>query len=91
MSYFLHDPDSGPLDYSVDFTSWLSSGDTVSTVSWSVSPSGPTLSSPSLSGAVATTKVTGGTLGDVYRLTARATSANGLIDDRSMELRTGQQ
>lgn len=89
--YFLHDPDAGPLDYSVDFTNWLASGDSISTVTWAILPTGPTLSSPSLVAAVATTNVTGGTLGEVYRLTASATSANGIVDDRSIILRAGHQ
>jgi len=89
--YFLHDPDAGPIDYSVDFTSWLASGDTVSTVVWSVFPTGPTLTSPSLVVALATTEVDGGTLGATYRLTASVTSANGIVDDRSVVLRVGQQ
>ena len=91
MTIFLHDPDAGPLDYSIDFTSWLSSGDSVSNVAWSVFPLGPTLSDPVLAGAVATTKVTGGTIGNQYRLTAHVTTVNGLVDDRSITVRDGQQ
>jgi len=91
MSYFLHDPDAGPIDYSVDFTNWLASGDTVSTVIWSVFPVGPTLGTKSLAGAIATQNISGGTLGAVYRLTASATSTNGIVDDRSITLRVGHQ
>jgi len=90
MSYLAHDPDSGPLDYSVHFTAWLSDGDSVANVAWSIFPLGPTLSAPSLVGAVATTKLTGGLMGEQYRLTARVTTANGLVDDRSIMLRVGQ-
>jgi len=89
--YLAHDPDSGPLDYSVDFTAWLVSGDSVSSVAWSVFPTGPTLSGESLSAAVAAVKVSGGTLGKQYRLTARVTTVNGLVDDRSVILRVGHR
>jgi len=89
--YFLHDPDAGPIDYSVDFTGWLDGGDSVSSVVWSVFPIGPTLGTKSLAGAVATQNVSGGTLGASYRLTASVTSTNGVVDDRSIVLRVGQQ
>lgn len=88
--YQPHDPDAGPLDYSIDFTNWLSSGDTIDSVAWSINPTGPTLASDSESDGVATIQVDGGTLGYVYRLTATATSAAGLVDDRSIVLRCGQ-
>ena len=90
MSYFAHDPDAGPIDYSVDFTSWLSAGDTVSSVVWSTTPTGLTLSSPTLATPLATTNVDGGTLGEVYRVTCRATSVDGVVDDRSIILRCVQ-
>lgn len=89
MSYFLHDPDAGPLDYSIDFTDWLAGSDTVSTVDWSIFPIGPTLGSKSLSGAVATQNVSGGMLGATYRLTASVTSESGIVDDRSIVLEVG--
>lgn len=89
--YFLHDPDAGPIDYSIDFTDWLPGSDTVSTAVWSVFPDGPTLSDPSLATPVATTKVSGGTLGKSYRLTAHVTSSSGIVDDRSVELVVGHQ
>ena len=89
MSWFLHDPDAGPLDYSIDFTDWLSGSDTVSTAVWSIFPTGPTLTDPSLATPVATTKVSGGTIGQTYRLTAHVTSSSGIVDDRSIVLEVG--
>lgn len=89
--YFAHDPDAGPIDYTVDFTSWLTAGDTVASVAWSSVPTGLTLSSPTLAAAVASTNVDGGVLGSVYRVTARVTSTNGVIDDRSIILRCVHQ
>lgn len=91
MSYLPHDPDAGPLDYSVDFASWLSTGDTVASVAWSIYPLGPTITVGTLAGSIGTTTVDGGVLGDVHRLTARVTSTNGLVDDRSIVLRVGNQ
>lgn len=89
--YFAHDPDAGPLDYNVDFTDWLSTGDTVASVAWSSTPTGLTLSSDTETDGVATIYVDGGTLGNVYRVTARATTTNGVVDDRSIILRCVHQ
>jgi hypothetical protein len=66
MNYFAHDPDAGPLHYNIEFTSWLKIGDAISTIVWSSSPSGLTLSNQSLTAAVATIEVTGGVLGSLY-------------------------
>ena len=85
-----HDPNAGPLDYSIDFSNWLSGSDTISAVEWSILPTGPDLTDDSISGGVVYTKVSGGTNGYVYRLTAHVTSANDLEDDRSIILRCGQ-
>ncbi|WP_339862355.1 hypothetical protein [Paremcibacter congregatus] len=87
--FYAHDPDAGPLDYSIDFTDWLTAGDSVASVAWAIYPLGPTLSGQSLAAAVATVKISGGTLGGQYRVTASVTTANGLVDDRSIIIRCG--
>ena len=88
--FFAHDPDAGPLDYTIDFTSWLSTDDTVDTVEWSAVPTGLTLSDESETDGVATVRVTGGVRGYKYRLTAHVTSTAGLEDDKSVILVMGQ-
>lgn len=88
--FYAHDPDAGPLDYSIDFTGWLTAGDSVATVAWAVYPLGPALSGQSLASNVATVNISGGTMGAQYRVTASVTTANGLIDDRSIIIRCGQ-
>ena len=91
---FLHDPDSGPLDYSIDFGPWLADGDSVDSADWSIFPDNddsPTLSGKTKSGAIVTTNVTGGALGSVYTITARVVTTAGLTDDRSITIRVGQQ
>ena len=89
--YFAHDPDAGPLDYSIDFTNWLSGVETVASVVWSSSPSGLTLTNETLATPVASLHIDGGVLGSVYRVTARATSSGGVVDDRSIILRCVHQ
>ena len=89
--YFAHDPDAGPIDYSIDFNAWLSDGDTVSSIAWSSSPTGLTLTDSTVASGVASINVDGGVLGNLYRVTARVTSTNGIVDDRSIVLRCGHQ
>lgn len=74
------------LDYSLDWTSWLA-GDTISTATWAITPTGPTLSSPSVAGAVATTLVAGVAFATIYRLTCTVVTGMGRTSDRSITIR----
>lgn len=64
---FIKDP-SDIVDYSIDWTDLLASGETISSSNWTVD-TGPTLSGPVLATPVATTTVTGGSAFSVYMLT----------------------
>lgn len=88
--FYAHDPDAGPLDYSIDFTNWLSEGDGVSSISWSSYPTGLTLENASETDDIASIQITGGTLGYRYRVTAHVTTDNGIENDRSIILMVGQ-
>ena len=95
MSYLLHDPDSGPVPYSVDFTDVLPTGDSLSSVSWSVVPSETgglaTTGASSESGDVSTQSLDAGIVGNVYRVTARATTSDGNVLDKSITIRVGEK
>jgi hypothetical protein len=56
-----------------------SNNDTVSNASWSISPTGPTVSSPTNSGASSTVFVSGVTLGVSYSLSVLLTGATTAI------------
>lgn len=79
------DPDA-VLDYSVDWETWLPSGDTLSASDWAVS--GPdsdlVVDSDANSTTAATVWLSGGTLGVTYTVTNRITTAEGRTDDRSI-------
>ena len=77
------------LDYSVDWGDWLDAGDTIASTEWIV-PDGLTSDAESLTGAVATIRLAGGTVGQRYAITCRATSAAGLVDDRTIRIRIAQ-
>lgn len=80
--YFYKDPDA-ELDYSVDWSSWLASGEVISTSSWTVED-GLTEASGSKTDSVATVWVSGGTVGQVYRLTNQIVTSSGRTDERSV-------
>jgi len=86
LPQILKDPNAS-LDYRIDWSDWLGT-DTISTSTWTVSPAGGlTLGSSSVAAKTATTFLSGGTAGQVVRVTNRITTAIGRIDDRSFNVR----
>lgn len=81
---FTKDPDA-VLDYQLDWSEWLATGDTISASAWVV-PTGLTLDSDSNTTTKATAVLSGGDLGVTYIVTNRITTVNGLITDRSIEI-----
>lgn len=87
MSRFsaLKDPDS-TVDYQIDWSQWLGGSDTILTSTWQV-PTGLTYESDSRTTTTTTVWVSGGTVGAVYPLTCRVTTAQGRITDRTIHVR----
>lgn len=71
------------LDFTEDYTSWLSSGDTISTSSWVVT-SGLTKITDSKTSTMATVWLSGGTNGEAYLVTNRIVTTGGRTEDRSI-------
>lgn len=67
LETFEKDPDDA-LNYGFDWNTWLPSGDTIATSTWSVTP-GITNTGSTNSGGQTTTKISGGTLGQMYLAT----------------------
>lgn len=84
VGQFVHDPDA-VLDYSIEWRSWLPTGDSISSASWTV-PSPLVLVAESLSGSRATVWVSGGVVGGDHRITCHVVTAEGREDDRSIRL-----
>lgn len=84
MKSWKKDPDS-KLDYTVDWTSWLTCGETISTSSWVVE-TGVTQVSTANTNYAATIWLSGGTAGNEYTVTNRITTSAGRIEDRSFVL-----
>lgn len=83
----LKDPDA-VLDYSFDWTDWLA-GDTIS--SYTVTVSGVTKNSDARVGAVVTTWLSGGTLGQIASATCGIVTAGARTENRTIYLRIRQR
>lgn len=85
MATFKKDPNA-TLDYTFDWSLWLTPiADTITSVTW-VLTSGLTQVSASNTTTTATAFISGGALDAVEELTCRITTAGGRIDDRTIQL-----
>lgn len=83
---FKKDPNA-VLDYTVDWSAWLSPlADTITTVTWVVSDA-MTVVSQSETTTVATVFLSGGVEGTTETVTCRVATAGGRTDDRSITLK----
>lgn len=78
------DPDE-VLDYSIDWSSWLNTGDSVSSAVWVVE-AGLTKDSDSINGSITSVIVSGGTSGQDYKATCTMTTTNGLVGERCLTI-----
>lgn len=68
------------LDFDISYATVLAGrSDTITGVTVEVTPSGLTLGTPTITGSVAKVKVSGGTTGVTYKVTALATSSATLV------------
>jgi len=92
IATYIKDPQAR-LDYSITWSAWLATGDTVSSVAWAIESGDGALTigsgsyAPSVAGAVSTVWLEGGTVDTDYTVRARVTTAAGRIDDRTMLVR----
>jgi len=78
-------------DYLLDWSTYLAGADTISSASWSVSPSGPTIATSSNTTTTTTARVSGGTAGTEYTLTCHVVLASGQEDERSITIQVQDQ
>ena len=84
-AYIEKDP-YAQLDYSLDFSNYLPTGDTISTVTVTAA-SGITVVSNSNTDTVATAIISGGTAGTIYNVEFKITTANALQDSRNFRIK----
>lgn len=89
MDPYLKDP-GALLDYTRDWTAWLSAGETISTSQWIV-PAGLTLENQTNTTTKATVWLSGGTVRTLYQITNRITTNQGRTDDRSIWIYVTEQ
>jgi len=81
---FIKDPNA-VLDYSIDWSSWLATGETITVSTWTVSI-GITVDSNNFSGTDTVVWLSGGTAGSDYEGTNHITTSVGREDDRTITL-----
>ena len=81
MMTFTKDPNA-VLDYSVEWSKWLA-GDQIATSEWSASDSSLETADDSITATRTTVWLSGGTVGQLYTVTNRITTAGGRTDERS--------
>ena len=88
---FLKDPDAR-LDYQFDWSRWLQLGEQVTVATVVSDKVGLTVEAPpTIAGSTVTAWISGGALGESYRVTCHATTNQGRIDDRSILIEIGQR
>ena len=93
MAIYLKDPSSS-VDYSIDWAAWLEEPETIASTTWSINPSGilaPTLGTEGASDTTRSIFVSGGTVGQRYRLTCRIQTDAGRTVDRSLTIRIAER
>lgn len=85
MQVYRKDPDA-TLDYMVDWSSWMVSGDSIVSSTWIV-PVGIVKASDSYTSTTATVWLSGGAVGSEYSVTNRVVTTQGRIDDRTIVIR----
>lgn len=85
MAILLFDP-AEKLDYTIDWSTALGE-DTISSSTWAVTPSGPTLSGSDHGDTTATVFIQSGTDGLIYRLVNTIVTADGRTLQRAIILR----
>jgi hypothetical protein len=74
------------LDYSLDWTNWMPSGDTITSISITAD-TGITIDSTTNTDYIATAYISGGTAGTIYNVEYKIVTTNGLQDSRNFRIK----
>lgn len=90
-SYIEKDP-YAILDYSLDWTNWMPTGDTINTITVTAETisgdSAPlTIDSTSNTDYIATANISGGTAGNIYNVEFKIVTTNSLRDSRNFRIK----
>lgn len=90
MSVRLKDPQE-TIDYAVDWSDFLATGETISASTWSLSSTSMSLGTLAATTTTTAAFVTGGTVGTVYRLTNKITTNQTRVAERSVIIRVEER
>lgn len=86
---YIKDPDA-ILDYSINWSSWLVTGDTITTSTWTAED-GITIDDDSNTTTATTVWLSGGTVGESYSVTNHIVTEDGREDDRTITILVREQ
>lgn len=86
VGHFIEKDPYAVLDYSLDWTNWMPSGDTISAISITAD-AGITIDSSTNTDYIATAYISGGTAGTTYNIEYNITTTNGLKDSRNFRIK----
>lgn len=81
---YIKDPQAN-LFYTYDWSKWLGVSETITTSTWTV-PSGLTKTNESSTTTTAKVQISGGTVGQNYRVTNHIVTSIGQVDERSFQI-----
>ena len=86
------DPDANK-DYSIDWSAILADAEIIEDSVWAVTPTGLDIGvgTTTIVGGVTTCWLSGGTIGDTYRVTNTIETDRGLIDERTVSIKIKEQ
>jgi hypothetical protein len=85
LAVFYKQP-SEVLDYDIDFTEWMTPGDSIATAT-ATSDAGITLGATTIIGYVVKQWVSGGTDGNSYKVTVKVTTNGGRVKEADFRVR----
>ena len=86
---YIKDPDA-ILDYSINWSSWLVTGDTITTSTWTAE-AGIMIDSDTNTTTATTVWLSGGTAGESYDVTNHIVTDDGREDDRTITILVREQ
>ena len=86
VGHFIEKDPYAVLDYSLDWTNWMPSGDTISAITITAD-AGITIDSTTNTNYIATAYISGGTAGNIYNIEYKITTTNGLKDSRNFRIK----
>ncbi len=86
MTFVLQDPDE-TITHTIEWSVWLPTEDTITSGSWAITPTGPTVNDLGESGTQISADVSNCTRGVIYRLTCDMVSSGGETGQKSITIR----